>query len=599
MRRAILYFEKWLIYSVIVGIATALIIVLFYKLILSTTTFFAWIIGTTDNPLVPCYNDFSLAAINSTNKLLIPVSLLIGTVIGGLIVYYISPEAEGPGVDATIEAFHKMGGIIRSRVPFMKTIASAFAVGSGCSGGLLGPSVQIGAGIGSLVADTLKAGFHDRRMFLVAGMAGALSAIFRTPIGAAIFAMEVLYQRDFETRAFLPVIISSLTSYTVSYHLIGFTEYFPRIDVELPVLYNVWSFISIILLSLFATPIALLFNISFVKSKDFFEELRMRLGMPRILKPILGVSLLAPIGIMFPEVLGSGRGFLNSLFTEITKNPIIIENMIIYLAILTALKIIATCLSIGSGNSGGVFAPGLYIGALTGLVYAYTIATKISALHPIIYAYISMAIVFGAISKTPLATSIMIGEMTNNYHLIVPSLLASTLARELTGTITIYRSQKVSIIKHSLQVLETVLSKVKSKGINTQDIKAKDIAIKSIRPLNAKKRLSDIIEYFNLNVYGIIPIVNDKGFIVGVIDATQYYKLIELPPHLTLESVDLEKPVIVSEDDSIDDIVDLMVRYNRDYVLVTSHNNIYKGVITIDIILSTLLKIVYEKETKR
>lgn len=140
----------------------------------------------------------------------------LGGLLSGLLVFRFAPEAEGHGTDAMIESFHRKKGIVRKRVPIVKTIASAITIGSGGSAGKEGPIAQIGSGFASFLASVLKMDEHDRRIMLLAGAAGGLGAIFKAPLGSALFATEVLYRRpEFEFEAIIPCIISSIVGYTV------------------------------------------------------------------------------------------------------------------------------------------------------------------------------------------------------------------------------------------------------------------------------------------------------------------------------------------------------------------------------------------------
>ena len=140
----------------------------------------------------------------------------LGGLISGLIVFTFAPEAEGHGTDAMVDAFHRKKGIIRRRVPIVKTIASAITIGSGGSAGKEGPIAQIGAGFGSFLASILKVSDKERRIMLLAGAAGGLGAIFKAPLGSALFVSEVLYRKEaFEFEAIIPCILSSIVGFMV------------------------------------------------------------------------------------------------------------------------------------------------------------------------------------------------------------------------------------------------------------------------------------------------------------------------------------------------------------------------------------------------
>ncbi len=148
--------------------------------------------------------------------ILAPLVILGGALVSSVIVYRLSPEAEGHGTDAAVKAFHRRAAQIPFKTGIVKAVASSILVGTGGSGGVEGPSVQIGASIGSTIARMLRLRIEDRRIALVAGMSGALSALFHAPLGSTFFAAEVLYKRDLEVQALVPAFISSITAYTLA-----------------------------------------------------------------------------------------------------------------------------------------------------------------------------------------------------------------------------------------------------------------------------------------------------------------------------------------------------------------------------------------------
>ena len=152
---------------------------------------------------------------------LLPVIPALGALAGGILTARFAPEAAGGGGDAMIEAFHQHGGVIRKRVAWVKGLASILTLGSGGAGGREGPTMQIGGALGSLVASVLEVDRRERRILMIAGVAAGMSAIFRTPLGAAILAVEVLYRDDFESDALVPALLASVVSYSVFISLYG------------------------------------------------------------------------------------------------------------------------------------------------------------------------------------------------------------------------------------------------------------------------------------------------------------------------------------------------------------------------------------------
>jgi CIC family chloride channel protein len=297
----------------------------------------------------PAASLFTVAPVRSLWFFIIPV---LGGLVSGVIVYLVAPEAEGHGTDAMIEAFHLREGKIRKRVPFVKILASALTIGTGGSAGKEGPIAQIGSGFGSTVASLLKLEVRERRILVLAGAAGGIGAIFQAPLGAALFAPEVLYREtEFEYEAILPCIVSSITSYAV------YTQLYKRGALFFPGPVGFSLPGELLPYALFGVVCALtgfLYVRVFYGSRDrFFRPLRIH----KMLKPAVGGLMLGTIAYAFPQVSDGGYGWVQMA----------LEGKMLWgaMLLLAFLKILGTSCTIGSGGS-GVFGPSVFIGAMLG-----------------------------------------------------------------------------------------------------------------------------------------------------------------------------------------------------------------------------------------
>ncbi|MFQ5876213.1 MAG: chloride channel protein [Acidobacteriota bacterium] len=362
---------------------------------------------------------------------MLPVSLLAGGLLSGALVYGLAPEAEGHGTDAVVRSFHHLRGKIRRRVPAVKAVASAITIGSGGSGGREGPIAQIGAGFGSFVADTLKLTNHDRRILMMAGVAGGIGSIFRAPLGAALFAAEVPYSKpDFEYEVLLPSLISAITGYSIysTYAGWGFLFETPPISFHEPRQLLVYA-----VLGLFCALVGNLYPRIFY---GFRERVFKRLPMPRWLRPAAGALALGVIAAFFPQALGMGYGYIQEAIDG--------SHAIGFLLLFAAVKIIATSLTISSGGSGGVFGPSLVIGGALGAAFgqAATQFVPLVAPEPAACILVGMGGFFAGVARVPFASVIMVMEMTGSYGLLVPSLLVATIAFMFTPPwIKLYENQ--------------------------------------------------------------------------------------------------------------------------------------------------------------
>lgn len=345
---------------------------------------------------------------------LLPLATGLGGLLAGLLVYSFAPEAEGHGTDAAVRAFH-LGQRIRGRIPLVKSVASALTIGSGGSAGREGPTAQIAAGLGSVIGGLLELPEEEQRILILAGMAAGLSGIFKSPLGTAIFAVEILYSSmAFESGALVYTILSAGTAYALVGIFDGWTPLFilpPTAQfqaINLP-----WYAV----LGLLAGLLGAIYPGIFYGVRDAFRRLR----LPPHLKPALGGLAVGLGGILLPQLLGGGYGWME----------LALEGRIaIGLALLLALgKIVALSLTIGSGGSGGVFAPSLYIGAMLGAGMAGLLHLILPvAPNPTAFAVVGMAALFAGAARVPIANLIMVTEMTGGYQLILPTMLAVAIA---------------------------------------------------------------------------------------------------------------------------------------------------------------------------
>ncbi|MHC1590274.1 MAG: chloride channel protein, partial [Candidatus Hecatellaceae archaeon] len=336
---------------------------------------------------------------------------------------------EGHGTDAVIASFHRFGGAIRRRIPLIKILASAVTIGSGGSAGREGPIAQIGAGFGSWLASMLKLPVRDRRLLVVCGAAAGIGSIFKAPLGGAVFGVEVLYRRDFEVEALIPAFISSVVAYCVFCSIpgVGFSHIFqtPTYTFTDPIELFYYALLGL------ACGLAARFYVRiFYGLRDGFFR---KLPVTSHLKPALGGLFTGLLALSVPGILGTSYGWLQlAIYGQLS------------LAVMAALffaKIFATSFTIGSGGSGGVFAPSLVIGGMLGGVLGILFSMASPEVQVGAFVLVGMAALFSGAAKVPIAALIMVSEMTGNYNLLAPLMLACALAYIVSGGWTIYESQ--------------------------------------------------------------------------------------------------------------------------------------------------------------
>ncbi len=445
----------------------------------------------------------------SSHIYLIPVITTIGGLLSGLIVYGLAPEAEGHGTDAAIDAFHNKKGEIRSRIPIVKLIASAITIGSGGSAGREGPTAQIGAGFGSFLGKKLHLSLKDRRIAVAVGIGSGIGAIFKAPFGGAILAAEILYMGDFEVETLLPAFIASTVGYSIFASFTGWTPIFGYMNqaafsdpLDLP-------FYAV--LGILCGLVGIIYVKGFYGTKAFFQSLK----MPRFLKPALGGLLVGIIGMFLPQVLGMGYGWLQM---AMSSNFILLP--VILVPVIIAAKIVATSLTVGSGGSGGVFAPALFVGGFLGVALWLLLNFIFPNFSPVIAAFtiVGMMAFFGGVGKVPVAVILMVSEMTGGLTLLVPSMIATVIAYVVTGKNTIYKSQVPSRVESPAHRSEYSISMM-------QRLLVKDAMTKKVLTISPNSPVSEVADMLSRNGIKGVPVSDNQGRLEGMITLTDVLKL--------------------------------------------------------------------------
>ena len=390
-----------------------------------------------------------------------------------------------------------MGGKIRKRVPVIKTIASILTISTGGSAGREGPIAQIGAGFGSWLGSVLHLSDKDRRIMTISGAAAGIGSIFKAPFGAAIFGIEVLYKRDFEVDALIPAFISSVVGYSIFSAVFGFDPLFssPYFEVIFPS-----SFILYAVLGLVVGVVAILYVKVFYGLRDYFFR---KLPIPMITKPAIGGFLLGLFALLVPEVLGTSYGWVQlALYGQLALTTMLV---------LAFAKILATSLTISSGGSGGVFAPSLVIGAMLSGVLGTLFHEAFPSLveDPACFILVGMAAFFAGAAKVPIAAMIMVAEMTGNYRLLVPAMIACAISYIISGRSSIYERQVDTRIESpahrgefSIDVLE--------------EVRVRDAMTRKVITVSPEMMVKDVIQLIARYGHLGYPVV-DKGELVGIV----------------------------------------------------------------------------------
>ncbi|MDZ7778963.1 MAG: chloride channel protein [Gemmatimonadota bacterium] len=371
----------------------------------------------------------------STRRGVLVLLPVLGGLVSGVLVRRFAPEAEGTGTDGYIDAFHNKSGVMRGRVPVIKSLATIATLSTGGSVGKEGPTAQIGAGIGAAFGRVIRMGARARRTLMIAGAAAGLGAIFRAPLGGALTAIEVLYKEDLETDALTPAVLASVTAYTVFSTVNGFEHVFAfeSEGFHAPAQLFVYA-----LLGLLCSGLGIVYVKFLSGSKAHFFD---RLPISRYLVPPLGGLLVGATGYFFPQVMGHGLGYVQQLVLGEPMTGIAATTGV--LAGLALLKIFTSSCTLSSGGSGGAFAPSLFIGAMLGGSLGQAAQGWFPTLVPDIgpFVVVGMGAFFAGVANAPIASIVMVSELTGAYDLLPPLMLVATIALVTTRRWSIYSGQ--------------------------------------------------------------------------------------------------------------------------------------------------------------
>ncbi len=555
---------KWIVLGGAIGLVAGLGAIVFYWAIDFSTNLF---LGTLAGYYPPHPSGEGTTVVSAVlHPFMLPLVVALGGLISGIIVFNTAPEAEGHGTDAAIASFHYKGGKVRKRVPLIKLVASAITIGSGGSGGREGPAAQISAGFGSTLAGWLHLDTQSRRIALATGMGAGIGSIFRAPLGGAVMAAEILYKHDLEAEALIPALIASIVGYTVYGAVYGFGPIFGNqasllFDSPVQLLYYT-------VLGVICGLVGILYARTFAYTSHLFHQLR----LPNWAKPAIGGLLVGTIGIVVPQALHMGYGWV-----QVTMSSAGLLGLPLWVVlILPFVKIVTTSLSIGSGGSGGIFGPGMVIGALLGATcwrLAEGILPNMPA-SPAPFVIVAMMALFGGIAHAPLAVMLMVAEMTGNLTLLAPAMLAVSISTLICGDNTIYINQvdtRVDSPAHRYRFSFPLLASLRVGDVIS------DQPLRFSPTLSARAAMATLVE----NDASGAPVVDESGTLLGVVTRADIAASLA-GAEATVGAVMTHDPVTIETDDTLDTALEQIASHRISWlpVLAADGTNQLSGVLT-------------------
>jgi H+/Cl- antiporter ClcA len=558
------YLPKWLVLGGVIGVIAGLGAIVFYETLSLATHFFLGVLAGY-HPPAPAGEGGGAGDATFARPWAIPLVAVLGALAAGFLVFTWAPEAEGHGTDAAIDAVHRNPRGIRVRAVVIKIVASALTIGSGGSGGREGPTAQISAGFGSLLARVLDLSPEDGRIAVSVGVGSGIGAIFGAPLGGAVLAADIVYRDDFEAEALLPGLFSSVVAWGVFGAVFGYRPLFAMPS---------YHFTDPLQLLWFAVLGVVAGFLGLLYSKSFYgvTELSRRLPFTKKLRPAVGALAVGLLALGLPEVLSTGYGWIQQgLWGQLSHMP-----LIIVLALPFA-RILATSLSIGTGGSGGVFGPGMVIGAFTGLATWRLLALFAPAVgnSPLPFIVIGMMALFGGIARAPLANILMVAQMTGNIEIIGPAMVAVAIATLIVRRFddSIYRSQLRSRADSAASQLEsglTLLPVLPVSGAAEPPrvvLKAGGTAREALAALRAARIMG-------------APVTDADGTYLGTVSRDHLIDTLAADAGAGLDSSIDDTVGTVSEKAGLSEAIDALIGAGGQWVTITDDRRHVTGILT-------------------
>jgi len=519
-----------LILSVVIGASTGLAAVLFIKLIAAIQNF-----SYTRLPEL-------LPSLGTLVYFIVPV--IGGLLVGPLILF--AQEAKGHGVPEVMQALIIRGGRIRARVAAAKIVASALCIGTGGSAGREGPIVQVGSALGSSIGQVLRLSDERIRNLVGCGAAAGIAATFNAPIAGVVFAIEVLMM-NLQVRSFGNVVIAAVSSSIVSRIFLGTR---PAFSVPIHSFVSPSSLLFYLVLGLLAALVGIMFIRMLNRAEIIFDNW----DVPQIVKPAVGAALLGVTGVLFmhlPAAEGIFMPFMYGSGFHVIEEVLQGGSSFWILVLLVFLKPIATSFTLGSGNSGGVFAPSLFIGAMLGgalgIIFKHFFP-EISG-EPGAYALVGMAALFAATARAPLTAMLIVFEMSNDYLMILPLMVAGITASYFAQWLHPESIYTIKLAKRGIRFSEGRDMDI-MQGVTVQEVMRTRIV-----SIHKDQSISELMALFQeTNLLGF-PVLTEGKKLWGIITLQDVHRAQAeenfSPRELSVADLAIEGPIAVYPDEPI------------------------------------------------
>jgi CIC family chloride channel protein len=509
------------------------------------------------------YGKFSFAVTNPAhNHLGLWVILIppVGGLIVGLMIYFWEPTLKGHGIPEAMESVLFGHSRMRIRVAILKPLATAFAIGTGGPFGAEGPIIQTGAALGSLFGQAIGLTPYYRRVLLASGAAAGMAATFTAPLAGILVAVELLLF-ELRARSFIPVALAAAVATGVRIHFAGWAPLFPTPAFKLTGMKELWLFA---LLGLFmgVVGIAMIRSLSWLE--DFFDGLPIKRAA--IWSPAIGAFLLGIIGYFFPRVFGTSYDTIRDMLNDRIAAG--------HLVGISIAKFGALVISLGSGTTGGVFAPSLVVGGGLGATFAIGMQHFFPSVvsDPAFYALAAMAAVFGGIARAPFTSIVFLFELSHNPNALLPLIVCVMISDGIVRLCSRESIMTIKLVKRGLIVLQDYSVPVLMRARIDQVMRAQ------FNVVHANDELRTVLSSFVPGDVALIPVVDPTESLIGIVEPHDLLRTEPPDHHFTMRELARRDFVLAYPGDSVDQVHRDMMLKNTENVVVVQPSGVRKPV---------------------
>ncbi len=505
------------------------------------------------------FGRFSFQVSNPANNhlgawvILIPA---IGGLVVGWMIHFWEPTLKGHGIPEAMDAVLFRHSRMRIRVAILKPLATAFAIGTGGPFGAEGPIIQTGAALGSLFGQAVGLTPYYRRVLLASGAAAGMAATFTAPLAGILVAVELLLF-ELRARSFIPVALAAAVATGVRIHFAGWAPLFPTPAFKLTGMNELWLF-AVMGILMGVAGIVMIRVLSWLE--DFFDELPIKHAL--IWSPVIGALGLGVIGYFYPQVFGTSydtiRDMLNDRLTLHTLIGISVA------------KFWALVISLGSGTTGGVFAPSLVVGGGLGAAFALGCQHLVPRLvsDPAFYSLVAMAALFGGIARAPFTSIVFLFELSHNPNSLLPLIVCVMIS---DGVVRLFSRDSIMTVKLAKRGL--IVSQDYSVPVLMR-ARVDQVMQKNFNVVQAEDELRAVLANLSPGSVGFMPVVEKEGDLVGVVEAHDLLKIESPDHHFTMRELARQDYVLAYPDESVDQVHrDMMLKNVENVVVVESHRS--------------------------